>query len=105
MLGAEAEEAFRRHTPGLGRGATLGVVGFTSDKVNIRLSNLMAHHARALGNWGCAPELYPPTLELVLAGKVRLAGFIERHPLVDVNRVVTTAHAGGLQRRAILVPG
>ncbi len=88
----------------LNRGGTLGVVGFTSDKVNIRLSNLMAHHARALGNWGCAPELYPPTLELVLEGKVRLTGFIERHPLADINRVIETAHSGGLQRRAILVP-
>jgi len=88
----------------LNRGATLGVVGFTSDKVNLRLSNLMAHHARALGNWGCAPELYPPTLELVLEGKVRLAGFIERHPLADINRVIEAAHSGSLQRRAILVP-
>ena len=89
----------------LNRGATLGVVGFTSDKVNVRLSNLMAHHARALGNWGCAPELYPPTLELVLQGKLRLAEFVERHPLTDINRVIEAAHAGGLQRRAILVPG
>ncbi|MCC7461443.1 MAG: 6-hydroxycyclohex-1-ene-1-carbonyl-CoA dehydrogenase [Gammaproteobacteria bacterium] len=88
----------------LNRGATLGVVGFTSDKVNLRLSNLMAHHARALGNWGCAPELYPPTLELVLGGKVRLEGFVERHPLMEINRVIEAAHEGSLQRRAILVP-
>ena len=27
----------------------------TMDKVEIRLSNLMAYHARAIGNWGCAP--------------------------------------------------
>jgi 6-hydroxycyclohex-1-ene-1-carbonyl-CoA dehydrogenase len=88
----------------LNRGATLGVVGFTSDKINIRLSNLMAHHARALGNWGCAPELYPPALELVLQGGVRLTGFVERHPLADINRVIEAAHGGSLQRRAILVP-
>ena len=37
----------------LNHGATLAVVGFTMDKVEIRLSNLMAFHARAIGNWGC----------------------------------------------------
>jgi len=41
----------------------------------------------------------------VLQGKLRLAEFVERHPLADINRVIEAAHAGGLQRRAILVPG
>jgi 6-hydroxycyclohex-1-ene-1-carbonyl-CoA dehydrogenase len=88
----------------LNRGGTLGVVGFTSEKVTVRLSNLMAFHARALGNWGCPPELYPPALELVLHGGVKLDGFVERHPLSEINRVIAAAHGGGLQRRAILVP-
>src|SRR5689334_20391947 len=44
-------------------GATLSVVGFTMDKVDVRLSNLMAYDARALGNWGCPPEQYPAALE------------------------------------------
>jgi 6-hydroxycyclohex-1-ene-1-carbonyl-CoA dehydrogenase len=44
-------------------GATLAVVGFTLESVEIRLANLMAFDARALGNWGCAPELYPEILE------------------------------------------
>ena len=86
-------------------GATLGIVGFTMDKVEVRLSNLMAFHARALGNWGCPPDLYPGALDLVLDGKVRLAPFIERHPLDDINRIFQAAHAHELKRRAILVPG
>jgi 6-hydroxycyclohex-1-ene-1-carbonyl-CoA dehydrogenase len=86
-------------------GATLAVVGFTMDKVEVRLSNLMAFHARALGNWGCAPELYPAALDLVLDGKVKLAPFVERHPLDDINRVFADAHAHKLTRRAVLVPG
>ncbi|MDX1374350.1 MAG: 6-hydroxycyclohex-1-ene-1-carbonyl-CoA dehydrogenase [Burkholderiales bacterium] len=53
-------------------GATLGVVGFTMERVEVRLSNLMAFDARALGNWGCPPELYPAALELVLEGKVKV---------------------------------
>ena len=85
-------------------GATLSVVGFTMDKVELRLSNLMAFHARALGNWGCLTELYPAALDLVLDGKIALAPFVERHPLASINKVFAEAHAHKLSRRAILVP-
>jgi 6-hydroxycyclohex-1-ene-1-carbonyl-CoA dehydrogenase len=85
-------------------GATLGVVGFTMDKVEVRLSNLMAFHARALGNWGCPPALYPAALDLVLDGKVKVAPFVEQHPLSEINTVFEDVHAGKLTRRAILVP-
>lgn len=85
-------------------GACLSVVGFTMDKLELRLSNLMAFHARALGNWGCLPEYYPDALELVLNGKVSMLPFIERHPLSEINEIFTLAHAGKLRGRAILVP-
>jgi 6-hydroxycyclohex-1-ene-1-carbonyl-CoA dehydrogenase len=85
-------------------GATLGVVGFTMDKVEVRLSNLMAFHARALGNWGCAPELYPAALDLVLDGKIKLGDFVEQHPLDSINDVFQDVHAHRLSRRAVLVP-
>lgn len=85
-------------------GATLCVVGFTMDKVEVRLSNLMAFHARALGNWGCVPELYPAALDLVLDGKIKLADYVEQHPLDSINEIFETVHAHKLSRRAILVP-
>lgn len=88
----------------LTHGATLSVVGFTMDKLELRLSNLMAFHARALGNWGCLTELYPAALDLVLDGKIALAPFIEKHPLNDINQVFAAAHEHKLTRRAILVP-
>lgn len=88
----------------LNHGATLCIVGFTMDRVEVRLSNLMAFHARALGNWGCAPELYPQALDLVLDGRVKVAPFVETHPLTDINRIFEAVHAGELTRRAILVP-
>jgi len=88
----------------INHGATLCVVGFTMDKVEVRLSNLMAYHARALGNWGCPPELYPAALDLVLTGRVKVAPFVEKHPLHEINRIFDAAHHGELKRRAVLVP-
>jgi len=85
-------------------GATLAVIGFTMDKVEIRLSNLMAFHARALGNWGCLPELYPAALDLVLDGRIRLSEFVEQHPLDSINEVFESVYARRLSRRAVLVP-
>jgi len=85
-------------------GATLSVVGFTMDRVEVRLSNLMAFDARALGNWGCPPELYPAALDLVLDGKVQLAPFVETHPLDDINAVFDAVHRRQITRRAVMVP-
>jgi len=85
-------------------GATLSVVGFTMDKIELRLSNLMAFHARALGNWGCLTELYPAALALVLDKKIALIPFIEKHPLESINEVFAAAREHKLTRRAILVP-
>jgi 6-hydroxycyclohex-1-ene-1-carbonyl-CoA dehydrogenase len=88
----------------INHGATLGVVGFTMDKVEVRLSNLMAFHARALGNWGCPPDLYPAALDLVLTGRVKVGPFVEKHPLDQINQVFEAVHHGELKRRAVLVP-
>jgi 6-hydroxycyclohex-1-ene-1-carbonyl-CoA dehydrogenase len=85
-------------------GATLSVVGFTMDKVEVRLSNLMAFDARALGNWGCPPDQYPAALDLVLAGKIKLKPFVETHPLDDINRVFAAVHHREIKKRAVLVP-
>ncbi len=85
-------------------GATLSVVGFTMDKVELRLSNLMAFDARAIGNWGCPPEHYPAALELVLSRQVAIAPFVEQHPLADIDRVFDAVHRREIVRRAVLVP-
>lgn len=88
----------------LTHGATLCVVGFTMERVEVRLSNLMAFDARAIGNWGCTPDLYPAALDLVLDGKVAVAPFVEQRPLDDINAVFTAAHDHKLGKRAVLVP-
>jgi 6-hydroxycyclohex-1-ene-1-carbonyl-CoA dehydrogenase len=85
-------------------GATLSVVGFTMDKVEVRLSNLMAFDARALGNWGCPPEYYAAALDLVLDGRIAVKPFVEARRLDDINDVFAAVHHREIHKRAVLVP-
>ncbi len=85
-------------------GGYLAVVGFTPDKVQVRLSNLMALDAMARGNWGCPPDQYPAALKLVLDGKVALEPYVEMHPLSDAATVFEAVVNHELKRRAVLVP-
>jgi 6-hydroxycyclohex-1-ene-1-carbonyl-CoA dehydrogenase len=85
-------------------GAHLAVVGFTMDKLELRLSNLMAFDATLQGNWGCDPELYPEVLDWIAAGRLTVKPFVERHPLSELNAVLDAAHAGSLAKRAAMVP-
>lgn len=88
----------------LGKGSFLGVVGYTPQKLELRLSNLMALDATARGNWGCLPEHYPAILELVLAGQIKLTPFIEQRPMSSINEVFAELHAHASSRRVILTP-
>jgi 6-hydroxycyclohex-1-ene-1-carbonyl-CoA dehydrogenase len=85
-------------------GASLAVVGFTMDTIDIRLSNLMAFHAVARGNWGCRPEYYKPVLDLVLDGKVALGPFVKTYPLEQINEVFEMVHRRKVRERPIMVP-
>jgi 6-hydroxycyclohex-1-ene-1-carbonyl-CoA dehydrogenase len=64
----------------------------------------MAFDARALGNWGCPPELYPAALDLALEGKVKVKPFVESRPLNDINRVFEAVHHREISKRVVLVP-
>ncbi len=88
----------------VGTAATLAVVGFTRDKVSIRLSNLMAFDATAFGSWGCPPERYPEAIHLVTSGQVDLLPFIRRVPMADVMSVLAPGGGHGDPRRPVLVP-
>lgn len=88
----------------LGFGASLAVVGFTQDRVEICLSNLMAFDAVARGNWGADPLLYPELLGWVADGRIKVKPFVERHPLDRINAIFEAAHQGRLLRRVVLVP-
>ena len=74
------------------------------ERLELRLSNLMAFDARALGNWGCGPELYPDALELVMDGRVAVAPLVEQQPLDSIQEIFTAAHRHELAKRAVLIP-
>ncbi len=85
-------------------GSYLAVVGYTADKVELRLSNLMAFDATARGNWGCAPINYPKALAMVLDGKIALEPYIERYSLDELPRVFAAAARHEIRRRVIVTP-
>jgi len=85
-------------------GATLLVVGFTLQPVEIPLSHLMAFDARAIGNWGCAPELYPKVLEHVLDGSVDVVSHTELRPMSRLREAVEDVHTHRAARRIVLTP-
>ena len=80
------------------------MVGYTPDKVELRLSNLMALDATAQGNWGCLPEHYPAVVEMALSGAVALEPFVEYRPLSSINESFADLHARRISRRLILLP-
>lgn len=85
--------------------ATLGIIGFTMDKPEVRLSNLMALDATAFGSWGCSPRHYPAAIALVLGGEVQVHPFVDRQPLAAAPEILASA-AGGHHgtRRTVFVP-
>jgi len=85
-------------------GATLCVVGFTMETLPLRLSNLMAFGARAIGNWGCDPLHYPEALRMVERGRIQLAPFVQTFALGEINSVFEKVHRRELDRRPILIP-
>jgi 6-hydroxycyclohex-1-ene-1-carbonyl-CoA dehydrogenase len=88
----------------LGPGGYLSIVGFTPKPVEVRLSNLMAFDAVAQGNWGCLPEHYPRIVDLVLAGKVAIAPFVERRPMASINQTFADIHDHKVSGRIVLIP-
>jgi 6-hydroxycyclohex-1-ene-1-carbonyl-CoA dehydrogenase len=83
---------------------TIGFIGFTMEKLTVRLGNLMAYDATIFGNWGCLPELYPKALELVLSKRVQIRPFIQQFPLAEINDVLAMARAHEIAERPVLVP-
>ncbi len=84
--------------------STLSIVGFTMDKVEVRLSNLMAFDAKLIGTWGCKAELYPEVLELISSGKLKIEQFVQTFPMSKINEVFKNTLEHKYIKRSVLVP-
>jgi len=84
--------------------STLSVVGFTMDKLELRLSNLMAFDAKLIGTWGCKPELYPEVVDLIASGKLDISQFVETFPLSKINEVFKNTLEHKYSKRSVLIP-
>jgi 6-hydroxycyclohex-1-ene-1-carbonyl-CoA dehydrogenase len=88
----------------LGIAGILSIVGFTLEKLNIRLSNLMAFDAHVIGTWGCKPELYRDILNLVAQNQLKIKPFTEIRPMSEINEVFNQTLNNKLLKRTVLVP-
>jgi 6-hydroxycyclohex-1-ene-1-carbonyl-CoA dehydrogenase len=88
----------------LGFASTLSIVGFTMDKFEVRLSNLMAFDAKLIGTWGCKPELYPEVVDLVVKDELKIDQFVETFPLSKINEVFNNTLEHKYTKRSVLIP-
>ena len=88
----------------LGIAGVLSIVGFTMDKLEVRLSNVMAFDARVIGTWGCKPELYADVINLAAEGKLKLKPFTETFPLSKINDIFQQTLEHKLLKRSVLTP-
>lgn len=88
----------------IGIADTLSIVGFTMDKLEVRLSNLMAFDANIIGTWGCKPELYADVLQLVADGKLKIKPFTETFPMSQINEIFQQTLAHKLTKRSVMIP-
>jgi 6-hydroxycyclohex-1-ene-1-carbonyl-CoA dehydrogenase len=84
--------------------STLSIVGFTMDKPEVRLSNLMAFDAKLIGTWGCKPELYPEVVDLIATGKLNIDPFIETFPMSKINEVFRNTLEHKYKKRSVMIP-
>ena len=84
--------------------STLSIVGFTMDKLAVRLSNLMAFDAKLIGTWGCRAELYPEVLQLVANDQLKISSFIQTFPMSSINEVLNNTLHHHYSKRSVLIP-
>lgn len=84
--------------------STLSIVGFTLDKPEVRLSNLMAFDAKLIGTWGCKPELYAEVIDLLDSGQLDIGHFVQERPMSEINEVFQNTLQHKYLKRTVLIP-
>ena len=82
----------------------LVIAGYGMQKNEYQLSRLMGFDADIKGTWGCLPEYYPKVLKMVLDKKIEIEPFIETRPMGQIQQAFDDVHAGGLDKRIVLIP-
>ncbi len=80
------------------------VIGFGMAVNEYSISRLMAFDAEIIGTWACLPQYYPPTLEMVLDGRIQIEPFVETRPMSTIRETFEEAHGGTLMKRIVLTP-
>jgi len=88
----------------LGIAGSVSIVGFTLDKLEVRLSNLMAFDGQLIGTWGCKPELYKDVINLTAEGKLKLKPFTDTFPMSEINDIFQQTLEHKLLKRSVMVP-
>ena len=88
----------------LGIAGSVSIVGFTLDKLEVRLSNLMAFDGQLIGTWGCKPELYNDVINLTAEGKLKLKPFTDTFPMSQINDIFQQTLQHKLLKRSVLTP-
>lgn len=85
------------------RGGRLVVIGYSPEKASWPAGKIMFHELEVIGSLGCRPVDYPPLIELVAAGKVRLEPLVTgQFALDDIDQALDRLRAGEGIRSVIL---
>lgn len=88
----------------LGMGSKLINVGYTADKGNVALGNIMAKELNVDGSYGCPPPDYPRVLSMVLSGRVKLKELVTgEFPLADLDQAIA-AQSKPETIRSVIIP-
>ncbi len=84
-------------------GGRLVQIGYTHENVSINAGRLMYREIEILGSLGCRPVDYPPLIEMVRTGKIKIGPLItHRFKLEEINRAFDTLRKGEALRSIIV---
>ncbi len=86
-------------------GGTLVIVGYSEEKWNFPVHRVMFLEMSVIGSLGCRSADYPVILQMVRAGKIRLAPVVgDRLPLERINEALGRLEAGTVAGRQLIIP-
>lgn len=95
------DQAFSSVRPG----GTLVVVGSSEETWTLAVSRVMFREISVLGSLGCCSSEFPPILQMVRAGKIRLEPVVgDRLPLDRINDALARLEAGTVAGRQLIIP-